>query len=1243
MANSFSRRLKNVKLKRSRPYHTTLADPPDDPPASDSAAPVHAALADNSDTDPAPFAFKPLQLANLVDPKSFESLEEMGGISGLLLGLGTHRTRGLGGAVGPLACDDQDKKSVTFAPSEESTVPDAAVTHLHHGAASQPSSDAFSASFDDRKRIFGLNVVPVRPRKTIWRLMWTALSEKVLVLLSIAAVVSLALGFFQDFGPVQRTPGKPPIDWVEGVAIVVAIVVAVSVDSLTNWQKERQFHILNAKKEERLVKVIRDRVERQINIHDVVVGDVALLEPGEIIPCDGIFLSGHNVRCDESTATGESDVIKKISYEDYIDIRDRKRQGTGHLEAPGISLLGHTDCFLVSGSKVLEGVGSYVVIAVGTRSFSGRIMIALRGEDEATPLQCKLNRLADTIALAGIIAGSALFFGLLVRFLVEIVRNESSMTPSERGIAFVNILILAVTLVVASVPEGLPLAITLALAFATRRMTYENLLVRVLGSCETMANATVVCTDKTGTLTQNDMAVVAGVVGLHSKFVRDLKQNPTRANLIPSESRALELADLNAVLDPSLRALLNDSIAINSTAFEDVDPDTGIPAFVGNKTETALLKMARDLGWRDYKAVREAAEVLQVIPFSSERKAMGVVVRLPGGRARFFLKGASEILAALCVRYAASRGVSQDTPEIATEVLSASDRDGILDDITLYASQTLRTITLCYRDFKSWPPIDALADNEVPYEVLAQDLTLVAIAAIEDPLRPGVRRAVADCNRAGVQVKMCTGDNVLTAKSIAQQCGIYTVGGIVMEGPHFRSLSDPVRRQIIPRLQVLARSSPEDKRLLVNTLKELDEVVGVTGDGTNDGPALKAAHVGFSMGIAGTEVAKEASNIILMDDNFASIVKAIMWGRAVNDAVCKFLQFQVSVNVIAVIVTLVSGIASSNEGSVLSAVQLLWINIIMDTFAALALATDPASPALLDRKPTKQSAPLFSVDMIKQIVGQSIYQCIVILIFHFLGPVVLGFEAGDKRVSTLVFNAFVFAQIFNSFNCRRLDRKLNVFEGLQRNPYFICITFIEICAQILIIFFGGAVFSVARIGGREWGISLVLGIMTIPVGALVRLVPNEPCERLFTGFRLYRPPSLLPTTSENAKESGLRFAFDKVQDDIGTFRTVRGGRSRISLLFARLSRRPREEGNSIVYVRPLPGRTPNDSSLCRSGLLTMVPSLLGAQIIGSNWSARTSGAEESDGGVGKMFEVHPDTPRDDIVFKLLGGVHMQTS
>ncbi|KAH9902643.1 calcium-translocating P-type ATPase [Cubamyces lactineus] len=1245
-------------------------------------------LAQDEAIDAGPFPFKPYRLASLVDPKNMDMLRDMGGERGLLRGLGTNKKRGLGRKALTKANDASHHAS--FAPNMDSDgrpgtgnepgagtgasqrhdrhaettagdVPKLVVTGPggeESGGApiSEASSVAgaddqdgptYTATLQDRRRVYGENTLPTRKTKSLLELMWLALKDKVLVLLSIAAVVSLALGFFQDFGT-TRPAGEPPVDWVEGVAIIVAIAIVVMVGSINDWQKERQFQSLNEKKEERGVKVIRDGVEMVIDIKEVVVGDVALVEPGEIVPCDGVFLSGHNVKCDESGATGESDAIKKLPYEDCL------KGASGSEGSGGGDHLKHTDCFMISGSKVLEGYGSYVVIAVGTRSFNGRIMMALRGDAENTPLQIKLNNLAELIAKLGSAAGLILFTALMIRFFVQLGTHNPDRTPSQWGIAFVQILIISVTLIVVAVPEGLPLAVTLALAFATKRMTKENLLVRVLGSCETMANASVICTDKTGTLTQNAMTVVAGSIGIHCKFVHRLEDNQARTNANEepgvknaharkhAEDFSIDQEQLNDTLSPALRDLFNQAIAINSTAFEDTDPETDKKVFVGSKTETALLKFAKENGWADYKETRESADIVQMIPFSSERKAMGVVVRLPGGSYRVYLKGASEILTKNCSRHVVVERGSADK-DVETRELDELSRDNISRTIIFYANQTLRTIALCYRDFESWPPpgVHAESIDEVPYADLARDLTLIAITGIEDPLRPGVREAVADCHKAGVTVKMCTGDNVLTARSIALQCGIYTAGGIIMEGPIFRQLERQDLLDVVPRLQVLARSSPEDKKLLVETLRSLGEIVGVTGDGTNDGPALKTADVGFSMGIAGTEVAKEASDIILMDDNFASIVKAIMWGRCVNDAVRKFLQFQISTNVTAVLITFVSAVASVQEESVLSAVQLLWINIIMDTFAALALATDPATPQLLDRKPDKKTAPLFSVDMYKQIIGQSAYQTAITLIFHFLGARILGQhhssdsttqKHNDAIVQTLVFNIFVFAQIFNSLNSRRLDNRLNVFEGITKNYYFMGITLIEIAVQVLIVFVGGAAFQVTRIGGREWGISLALGFVSIPLGALIRCIPNGPVERFFIKIRLLPNPEVLPTTRP---EADWNSAIKLVRDNLSTFSHVRGGRMRAS-----------------SYVgKSRNARLAPEARVALPSIMTMVPTLI-ASSIGAGWAPQSPSGlsnpaqfdpSKSSAALweGKI-QIHPDTKPDDPIMQRWGAVARPT-
>jgi Ca2+-transporting ATPase len=546
-------------------------------------------------------------------------------------------------------------------------------------------------------------------------------------------------------------------------------------------------------------------------------------------------------------------------------------------------------------------------------------------------------------------------------------------------------------------------------------MLKDNNLVRVLAACETMGNATTVCSDKTGTLTQNKMTVVAGTFGSSFRFIN----NPPA-----SRSDLIDIKNVASTAPKEVLNIINQSIAVNSNAFEG-ENEKGEPCFIGNKTETALLQFSRDIKAEHYDTLRTRWPIEQVYPFSSERKAMATVLQIPHptkqGKVmyRVHVKGASEIILGLCsyiLTLKNSSSTSEDDYSGAnTRDLTSDDHNRIDRIIQSYATRSLRTIGIAYRDFEQWPPRGPAknADEEVPYDDLVHDkgLTFLGVVGIEDPLRDGVPEAVQACQRAGVFVRMVTGDNIVTAKSIAKQCGIYTPGGVVMEGPVFRKLPPSEMDAVLPRLQVLARSSPEDKRILVSRLRELGEIVAVTGDGTNDGPALKMADVGFSMGIAGTEVAKEASSIILMDDNFSSIVKAIMWGRCVNDAVKKFLEFQLTVNITAVILTFISAVASTEQKSVLTAVQLLWVNLIMDTFAALALATDPPTEELLNRRPEPRSAPLITFKMWKMIIGQAIFQIAVTLVLLYSN--VLNYSTDSAVLQTVVFNTFVFCQIFN--------------------------------------------------------------------------------------------------------------------------------------------------------------------------------------------------------------------------------------
>ncbi|KAF9294441.1 hypothetical protein BGZ88_003889 [Linnemannia elongata] len=1124
-----------------------------------------------------PFSFTPEELMDLIDPKAPEKLESYGGIEGILRGLHADPVKGLATAAGGKSLDH-----VTTNTNGEKPTTVSSGYQMGH-------VDTTAATFADREEFFGKNVLPKRKPKSIFQLMWIALQEKILILLLIAAIVSIALGIYEDYGmkhePTQRYnrdytsyyATDPKISWVEGVAILAAVVIVVLVGSINDYQKEAQFRKLNAKKEDREVKVLRNGETVLLSVFDILVGDILHLEPGDVISADGVFLGGHNLKCDESAMTGESDAVKKITFEEYkkLEEAEASSQTEGKIESnhEGIEVITQVhrglhgvDPFIISGSKVLEGVGLYVVTGVGQNSFHGKTMMSLRTEIEDTPLQVKLNHLAERIAKLGSLAALLMLIVLMIRYFVSF---KTMGVPAAANIvkSLVDIVIAAVTVVVVAVPEGLPLAVTLALAFATTRMLKDNNLVRVLAACETMGNATTVCSDKTGTLTQNRMTIVAGTLGLNTRFIADVPQGEINArSQVPINRNAVPMSQLVSHLPNAVTTLMHEAIAINSSAFESED-DKGNLSFIGSKTEVALLDFSKKIGGADYRQLREATPVVHLYPFSSERKSMATIVQMAPNRFRLHAKGASEIIMkrCTCVLQISS------TPDHGEASMSEKDRMAEVTELPLegdlqtqvhktiisYATQSLRTIGIAYRDFDSWPPVgvELNQDGEVPFAAVAENnLTLIGVVGIEDPLRDGVPEAVQACQRAGVFVRMVTGDNILTAKSIATQCGIYTQGGIIMEGPKFRVLSGEEMDAVIPRLQVLARSSPEDKKILVGRLKAMGEIVAVTGDGTNDGPALKMSDVGFSMGIAGTEVAKEASAIILMDDNFSSIVKAILWGRAVNDAVKKFLQFQLTVNVTAVILTLVTAVVSDKQKPVMSAVQLLWVNLIMDTLAALALATDPPTMDLLDRQPEPRTAPLINFTMWKMILGEAILQLAITFVLEYAGMNILNYdelpgylqdrarasspdpvkqqESLDsitkaytqfkrQELDTMVFNTFVFLQIFNEVNCRRLDNHLNIFSGIHRNTYFIVIFFIMVIFQVIIVQFGGAAFDTEKLNGIQWLICILLGLLSIPVGVIIRLIPEE----LFGGLKRWvnhpgPPRSSVPAFDNYAVGSG---------------------------------------------------------------------------------------------------------------------------
>ncbi|EAS31446.3 calcium-translocating P-type ATPase, PMCA-type [Coccidioides immitis RS] len=1076
------------------------------------------------------FAFSPGQLNKMLNPKSLAAFYALGGLAGIEQGLRTNRDTGLSFDEslldGTVSFEEVTRQggSPNLKPNSHSPPPRVDTAHAE-------SVSKSSGAFLDRKRIFSDNRLPAKKTKSILELAWIAYNDKVLILLSVAAVISLALGIYEA---VTAKPGEPRVQWVEGVAIMVAILVVVVVGALNDWKKEQQFVKLNKKKEDRKVKVIRSGKSVEISVFDVLAGDVMHLEPGDLVPVDGIFIEGHNVKCDESSATGESDLLRKVPGDEVYRAIDNHES------------LKKLDPFILSGSKVSEGVGTFLVTATGVNSSHGKTLLSLQEEGQTTPLQSKLNILAEYIAKLGLAAGLLLFVVLFIKFLVRLRGIEGGST--EKGQAFLRIFIVAVTVIVVAVPEGLPLAVTLALAFATTRMLKDNNLVRLLRACETMGNATTICSDKTGTLTQNKMTVVAGTFGTASRFgdnVAAASSGPDQSENSQGTADSSEVppAECIKTLSSNVKNVLKQSIALNSTAFEA--EEDGEITFVGSKTETALLGFARDyLGLGSLNEERSNSEVVQLVPFDSGRKCMATVIKLQNGKYRMLVKGASEILISKC-----SRILRDPTADLSDIALSEKHRSTLNSMVMHYASQSLRTIGLVYNDYEQWPPrgVPTQEDDRrlASFDAVFKDLVFLGVVGIQDPLRPGVAASVRQCQKAGVFVRMVTGDNIITAKAIAQSCGIFTAGGIAMEGPKFRKLSSYQMNQIIPRLQVLARSSPEDKRILVSRLQKLGETVAVTGDGTNDAPALKGADVGFSMGIAGTEVAKEASAIILMDDNFNSIVKAMAWGRTVNDAVKKFLQFQITVNITAVFLTFISSVASNEESSVLTAVQLLWVNLIMDTFAALALATDPPPDTILDRKPEPKSAPLITPTMWKMIIGQSIYQLVVTLILNFAGKNILNYghsKEDEARFRALIFNTFVWMQIFNQYNSRRIDNQINIFEGLLSNKWFIAIQFIITGGQVLIIFVGRTAFAVRPLNGTEWGVSVILGLISLPVAIIIRLIPDEFLRKLIPRFWSRKPRSPRVFVSDEDQRYEWNPALEEIRDQLQFLKTVRGGR-----------------------------------------------------------------------------------------------------
>ncbi|XP_023137236.1 plasma membrane calcium-transporting ATPase 1-like isoform X2 [Amphiprion ocellaris] len=976
---------------------------------------------------------------------------------------------------------------------------------------------------EKRHTAFGKNFIPPKKPKTFLQLVWEALQDVTLIILEIAAIISLGLSFYhppggdseacgQAAGGVEDE-GEAQAGWIEGAAILFSVIIVVLVTAFNDWSKEKQFRGLQSRiEQEQKFTVIRKGQVIQISVAEIVVGDIAQIKYGDLLPADGILIQGNDLKIDESSLTGESDQVRKSAEKDPM---------------------------LLSGTHVMEGSGKMVVSAVGLNSQTGIIFTLLgAGEndeekkvkktktqdgialeiqplkseeaaeseekEEAKPkakvnqalvtkkeksvLQGKLTRLAVQIGKAGLIMSALTVIILILYFVIDTFGIQGRTWLAECTPIyiqyFVKFLIIGVTVLVVAVPEGLPLAVTISLAYSVKKMMKDNNLVRHLDACETMGNATAICSDKTGTLTMNRMTVVQAYVG------------DTHYKTVPEPD----------IIKPETLETLVNSISINSAYTTKILPpekEGGLPRHVGNKTECALLGLVLDMK-RDYQPIRDEVpeeKFYKVYTFNSSRKSMSTVLKNADGGFRMYSKGASEIVLRKCSRILDAQGQPR--------VFKPKDRDEMVRKvIEPMACDGLRTICVAYRDFPAEggePQWDS--ENDI-----LNELTCIAVVGIEDPVRPEVPEAIAKCQRAGITVRMVTGDNINTARAIATKCGILIPGEdfLCLEGKEFnqqiRNDRGEVEQErldkVWPKLRVLARSSPTDKHTLVkgiidSTVGETRQVVAVTGDGTNDGPALKKADVGFAMGIAGTDVAKEASDIILTDDNFTSIVKAVMWGRNVYDSISKFLQFQLTVNVVAVIVAFTG--ACITQDSPLKAVQMLWVNLIMDTLASLALATEPPTESLLLRKPYGRDKPLISRTMMKNILGHAVFQLVIIFTLLFAGEKLFDIDSGrnaplhspPSEHYTIVFNVFVMMQLFNEINARKIHGERNVFEGIYRNPIFCSVVLGTFILQIIIVQFGGKPFSCTPLNIEQWLWCVFIGVGELLWGQLISAIPTH--------------------------------------------------------------------------------------------------------------------------------------------------------
>jgi Ca2+-transporting ATPase len=885
--------------------------------------------------------------------------------------------------------------------------------------------------------------------------------------LFVAAVAVFALGLIV---PPHRAS-------VEGLAIMVAVILATGVAFLSEYRSDREFEALNARKELLQAKLIRDGQFQTAPLEEVLVGDLVVLEMGDEVPADGRLVKAADLYVDESLMTGESAPVHKKAVPDD--------------DADGVE---HAGC-LYRGTQVVDGVGRMIVTEVGDATCLGQIARRLAAEEEeeqhpngaeeqrvkrkltivrqATPLQVKLKGLAELISRVGYAAALLIFLALLTR---GVLKGQLFWPHDSAGLLKVagellNDFVYVVVVIVVAVPEGLPMSVTVSLALAMRRMTKENALVRQLAACETIGSATVICSDKTGTLTQNRMQVArvflagrdfAGTFDGERLFFSTL-------GVWPRPGSPLDWLVRNA--------------AVNSTA--ELEERAGKLSAVGSSTEGALLQWLHAGAWFrtgagtrpgdiDYRELRRRSPLLYTLHFSSERKRMTSVVRHADTLVSL-VKGAPEWVVEHSTHYLIEDGAAKPWTQAAREAALAWVRDA--------SAREMRTLAFAHVVL----PPDTPAEEEALHarrDALERGLIFVGAVAIHDPLRPDVKAAVEECRQAGIEVKMLTGDNVETARAIAHDVGLIDrrdaaidePGGALLTSAAFNRLDEAELQRQVGGLRVLARARPLDKYRLVKALQAQHHVVAVTGDGTNDAPALKRADVGLAMGVAGTEVAKEASKIVLLDDAFSTIVKAVHWGRALYENIQRFLQFQLTINASALTIAFLGPFVGVKPP--FTVLQLLWINVIMDTLASLALCSEPPRPGIMRQPPRRRDENILTPPMLWTIFTTAGF-FVVVMLGLLVGMESFGWFAGPgprsaefpeltTRQVSLFFTVYVFFQVWNLINCRSLVPEVSGFTGLAGNPAFLSVAGLIVLMQVLLVSFGGHIFQVEPLGLFDW-------------------------------------------------------------------------------------------------------------------------------------------------------------------------------